>query len=90
MSKVKRTKIIWALDPYGEAKIQSSAAKLADSLNRKIEVEVVYVHGSSGFPVESDKKAIRFGLSRAEEKIQRALKELNFKPSKNPKILALA
>jgi hypothetical protein len=69
MSKSKQKKIIWAIDPYGEAKVQASAASLAHSLSLHNDVEVVYVHGRSGFPVEKEQAAIRFGLSRVEKQL---------------------
>jgi len=87
MSNFRKKKIIWALDPYGEAKIQSSAAELAKVLNKKIDIEVVYVHGQSDFLVESDEKSIRTELSEAEEKLEKILKTLKFKSQRQPKVL---
>lgn len=88
MSKAKRKKIIWAIDPYGEAKVQASAASLAHSLSLHNDVEVVYVHGRSGFPLEKEQAAIRFGLSRVEKQLNQILSDLNFKAQRKPRILA--
>src|SRR3989344_3602971 len=92
MPNVKGKKIIWAIDPYGETKIQASAAALAKSVSQHNDVDVVYIHGNSGslpFEVERVKKeSVRFGLSRAEEKLKKILIELKFKPRKQPQILA--
>lgn len=88
MSKAKRKKIIWAIDPYGDAKIQKSAARLAHTLSLHNDVGVIYVHGRSGFPIEKERAAIRFGLSRAETQLKQFLKELRFKPQRKPQILA--
>ncbi|MFN8790781.1 MAG: universal stress protein [Bdellovibrionales bacterium] len=88
MSKLKRKKIIWAIDPYGEAKVQASAASLARSLSLHNDVEVIYVHGRSGFPIEKEQAAIRFDLSRVEKQLDKILMELKFKPQRKPRILA--
>lgn len=88
MSIEKHKKIIWAVDAYGDAKVQASAAALAKIFSKNNDVQVVYIHGSSGFPVEGKKTAIRFGLSRTEYQLKKILNELDFKPPKKPKILA--
>lgn len=88
MSAKKQKKIIWAVDAYGDSKAQSTAAELAKLLNQQHNVEVVYIHGSSGFPIEKEKAAVRFGLAGAEKQLKKILKELNFKPDKKPEILA--
>jgi nucleotide-binding universal stress UspA family protein len=91
MSKAKQKKIIWAVDPYGDAKVQASAASLAHSLSLHSDVEVVYVHGTSGLPFEVErvrKESVRFGLSRAQDRLNKMLSEFKYKPKKKPHILA--
>lgn len=88
MTTLKKKKIIWAVDPYGEANVQASAAALAKSLNQYSDLEVIYVHGRSGFHLETKKEAIRFGLSHAENQLRKFLGQLKFKPNKKPQILA--
>jgi nucleotide-binding universal stress UspA family protein len=88
LSRAKRKKIIWAIDPYGGTSFQSSAASLARLLSLHNDVEVVYVRGRSGFPAETEPAAIRFGLSSAETQLRKILGELKFKPRRPPQILA--
>lgn len=88
MSKLSKKKLIWAIDPFGDAKVQAPAATLARSLDDRVEMEVVYVHGRSGFPVESDERAIRFGLVDAEDRIEKIFRDLKFSPRRPPKIIA--
>lgn len=88
MAALKRKKIIWAVDPYGDVKIQASAAAFARSLSDSTDVEVVYIHGRSDFPKKYEREEIRFGLSSAEKQLKQTLTKLKFKPGKHPKILA--
>lgn len=88
MPKAHRKKIIWAVDPFGEAKIQASAGHFAESLSLHNDVDVVYVHGRSGFPILSEQAAIRFDLAKVELQLENMLAELKFKPHKKPQILA--
>jgi nucleotide-binding universal stress UspA family protein len=83
-----KKKILWAIDPYGDAKIQASAASLAHSLSLHNVVEVVCVHGRSGFPIVKEQSAIRFDLSVVEKKLNQMLSDLKFKPQRKPQILA--
>ena len=72
-------KIIWALDPYGDLELQASAKTLVETLSKSATVEVVHVHGRSGFLIESKKQSIRWGLADAQEKLQKYLKQMGFK-----------
>ena len=83
-----KNKIIWAIDVYGDMKVQSSASILAKSLSLHNDVQIVYVHGSAGFPVEKEKVAVRFGLSHSENQLKKILHQLEFKTDMKPKILA--
>ena len=88
MSHVKSKKIIWAIDAYGDVKVQASASDFAKSLGQHNDIQVVYIHGSSGFPVEKEKVAVRFGLSQAENQLKKIITKLEFKTRKKPIILA--
>lgn len=81
-------RIVWALDPYGSSSVQRPAAKLAGILSQTMNLELVYVHGRGGFPMEPDRAAIRAGLAHAEKELEKTLKDLRFKAQRPPRILA--
>ncbi len=87
MSKSKRKKIIWAIDPYGKAKVQASAASLARLLSLHNDVEVIYVHGHSGSSIAKEQSAVRGGLSRVDKQLDKILLKLKFKPRRKPLVL---
>lgn len=88
MKKDRTKKIIWALDPYGNSKIQSSAATLARSLSSQNDVEAVYVYGRSGFPGETEQAAIRFDLEQVEKKLSKMLDDFKLPSQAQARILA--
>ncbi len=85
-SKLK--KVIWAVDPYGDVNVQSSAAAFARSLDAEIDVEVVCVHGRSEFLKKYEAQEIRAGLASTKAQLGKILGQLKFKPKNPPKILA--
>lgn len=88
MRKSMNRKIVWAVDPYGNAKIQSSAASLARSLSAHNDVQAVYVYGRSGFPGETEQAAIRHDLGQVEKKLSKMLVEQKFTSQSRSRILA--
>lgn len=88
MPNTKRKKIIWAIDPFGAAKVQTSAASLAKSLSLSNDVEVVFVYGRSRFLLDDRKPGSHMDLSHVETKLGEILKELKYKPKTKPRILA--
>lgn len=82
-------KLIWAVDPFGDIKAQSGAARFTETLQRQLQasVEAVFVLSSSVIPMVGEREYLEFFIPQTREKFRAILKRYKVTTAGEPKIL---